>query len=396
MAWIIITILDPNMQPLPGVALNATSPQFGPWNGVTNCAGQFIPNLGPGHYDIRLSKPGYKEYTWPTDLGDCGPITQAMEYDNAPVTRDRIINVQGNFLNLYDSDDIPIWDAYLSTLLVQGNLTKFNEWIQRLRAMGSTHINLPIAYNYNEPLGWAPRYPIDGMDFTNHLGDFVPIVEHIQSLGFIPIIKLAMDGQAFDPNGWTYGWQWGLDNIERIANSLSAFINTALWSTGYDGCFPNWTRAQTILVLQRLRAVLGQTVCIDTEFAGPGSVGYCHMGNGAGDWTPDTLGILDNFSVEVMTYPPDPTGVQQVAARLLGGQAKNIDPANYLANQPPSDSNSYLAQMDKIKKINICLYEDIAFQIIRKQATTINAYNAALACANYGFSSFGNGLPTLP
>lgn len=384
MAWIIITVLDPNMQPLPGVALNATSPQFGPWSGQTNCAGQFIPNLGPGHYDIRLSKPGYKEITWPTDLGECGPITQAMEYDNAPVTRDRIINVQGNFCNLFDSEDIPIWDIYLSSLLAGGETAKFDDWITRLRAAGTTHLNVPISYNYNEPLGWAPVYPIKGMDFTKTLNDFRNVLEKIQSLGFIPIIKLAFDGQGFDPNGWTYGWQWGIDNAQRIIEALSDFVNTALWSTGFDGCFPNWTSVQTIQMLQLLRSILGATPCIDTEFSGPGSMGYCHMGGGESDWVPSKLGILDSFSVECIEFPPNLTGVQQVAARMLYTK-KNIEPAN--------DYRGCYLNAAGGKKINVGFYETCAFQIIRKQINSLNAKQAAQTGQHYGFQSFCNGQP---
>lgn len=384
MAYIIITILDPNMEPLSGVALNATSPTNGPWNGITNCAGQFIPNLAAGHYDIRLSKPGFKEITWPTDLADCGKISQAMEYDNITPSRDKIINVQGNFLNLFDSGDIPIWDIYLATLFVQGN-PKYNEWLNILRANNTTHINLAISYNYQEQLGWTNRYPFDGMDFTRDYDPFRAVVNDIQSKGFIPIIKLAMDGQDFDPVGWTYGWNWAMREMDTLAKELAAFNESALFSTGFDGCFPNWSPAQTKMLLQKMRAEFGDKACIDTEFSGPGTTGYIHMGNGAGDWVPDSLGILDSFSAMSMVIPPDSIGIQQIASRLLGPNSKNIDPSNA--------GPWYLQQMNAIKKINCGMYETCAFDIIRKKANSVQAKQIAQTCNNYGFQSFCNGQP---
>lgn len=389
MALIEITILDPHMNVVQGANLAATSPTNGPWQGVTDCAGHFTPDLAPGHYDIKITKPGFQEFDWPTDLGSSGRISQQIQYSSiVNPTRDQIINVQGNFLNLFDSDDTPVWDIYLATLLVQGKTAKFNEWINLLRQAGTKHINLAISYNYLEP---GVNYPYDGQDFTSHLNDFAAVVAQVQSLGFIPIIKLAFDGQGYDPVGWTYGWQWGMDNAASIINQLSQFVNSSLWSTGYDGCFPNWSPTQTVQILQLLRSILG-TGCIDTEFGGPGSVGYCHMGNGGADWTPDKLGILDNFSVELNTFPADSNGVQQTAARLLGGQARNIQPPNYLAGQPPSDTNCYLVNAGG-KKINICYYETVAFGAIRKQITSAQAIQAAQFGQNFGFSSFGNGQP---
>ncbi len=386
LALIQIHIQDPEGRPLSGVVLNATSPTVGPWSGVTDCAGNFIPMLSAAHYDIRLNKPGYKEYVWPTDLADCGVITQAMEYDNVNPTRDQIINVQGNFLNLFDSEDIPIWDIYLATLYVQGRLDKFNDWVNRLKSAGTTHVNLDISYNYNEYLDWAHGpYPFDGMDFTQDLNPFKEVVRVIRSKGFIPIIKLAMDGQDFDPIGWTHGWQWGMNHIDSIANILGEFNESALWSTGFDGCFPNWSPSQTQQMLQKMRATLGTKACIDTEFSGSGTMGYIHMGKGPGDWVPDNLGILDNFSIMSMVIPPDNTGAQQVASRILGPKSKNIEPSN----QGPY----YLQQMSGIKKINCCIYETCAFDEIRKRANSAQAIQIAQFFGNFGFTSFGNGLP---
>ncbi len=305
----------------------------------------------------------------------------------AKPTRDQIINVQGNFCNLFDSDGIPIFDIFIDELILNDQ-AKAIDWTNILKAANTTHVNLRLSGDYDENLGWISRYPIPGHDWTDNLSGFSQIIDWVQARGFIPIIKLALDGQSptgggYVNSGLTYGWEWGMNNMQRILSQLTKYTDSVLWSTGFDGCFPDWSRNQTIIMLQLLRDLLGPNACIDTEFSGPGTVGYSHMGNGPGDWMPDELGILDNFSIEVMTYPPDSVGVQQTASRLLGPAARNID--------PPNVGPYYLARLSK--KINICLYESIAFQAIRKLVTSENAREAARACANYGFSSFGNGLP---
>lgn len=367
-------------------------------SGVARYAGSGFCNFYTGPVlnppvitDILVDAPGFAPYSYFGETGQLiifGDKTLDIQVTLTPSfkkpSRDQIVNVKANLCNLFDSDGIPIFDIYLATLLMQGDTAKFNEWIDLLRSAGSTHINLALSYNYNEFLGWG-NYPLPGMDFTDNLGDFSNIIIQIQNLGFIPIIKLATDGQSYDPNGWTYGWQWGMDNLPRILPVFNTFINDVLWSTGFDGCFPDWSRQQTIDMLQMLRGNLGSDACIDTEFNGPGTVGYCHMGNGPGDWTPDTLGILDNFSVELKTYPPSSIGIQQTASRLLGPQASNISPENM--------GPYFLREMSTIKNINICMYETIAFQAIRKQVDTAQIKSVNRFCANFGFSSFGNGLP---
>src|SRR5260370_27592887 len=131
---------------------------------------------------------------------------------NSKPTRDQIINVKTDFANLRDNDDIPIFTPFILTLL-QNNPGKAEDWLNLLS--DDTHISLSISYDYNENLGWAPRYPIDGFDFTSNLSLFKNLVKQIISRGKIPDISLACDGQGIDPNGGTKGWQWGMNNIPR-------------------------------------------------------------------------------------------------------------------------------------------------------------------------------------
>ena len=384
MALVVWKTQDPNGNPIAAL-YSATSPTQGPWQAQGTPDGNCITDLGAAHYTVTITAWGFIPRILEADIADCGIITSALQYASFQPTRDEIINVRGNFLNLFDSEDIPIWDIYLATLFIQNKMDKFNDWITRLKNARTTHINLAISYNYDEQLGWINRYPFDGMDFTKDLDSFKAVVDKIRQLGFIPIIKLAFDGQGYDPVGWTYGWQWGMDNIKSLASSLAEYNENSLWSTGFDGCFPNWTPDQTRNILRKMRAELGDKAQIDTEFSGPGTYGYIHMGNGPADWVPDSLGILDNFSIMSMVIPPDATGTQQVASRILGPAAKNID--------PPNVGPYYLHQMDGIKNINRCIYETCAFDTIRKKANSSTAVMIAQYIANYGFESFGNGQP---
>lgn len=295
-------------------------------------------------------------------------------------SRDQVINVKANFCNLFDNDGWPIFEDFIDEV-VFNNPTKADDWAARLKAAGSTHLTLGMSGDYVEDLGWAPRYPVAGSDWTQNLAGFAKILDWVIDKGFIPFIKLPFDGQAYDPIFLTYGWQWGMDNVERISSELSDYLLSCLWSTGFDGCFPDWSADQTIQMLTKMKKFFPY---IDTEFGNE----YIHMGGGPSDWADDKLGLLDNFSIELLPAPEsgaqvDVTGIQQAASRLLGPEKKNISTIN--------DASWYL--QNTTKKPNICMFETVAYPISRKRCTSQDAIDVARVCAGYGFKSFGNGQP---
>lgn len=358
-------------------------------SGLTNSDGYIAFQTSQGDFHVRLLATNHKVVVQPVTLDNAnqeihfggdpnsGPPNTLhyppISFNQPSHDRDSIINVKANMCNLRDADDIPIFDVFIGGLILN-NLPKAGDWITRLLAAGTTHINISPSASYNEDLGWAPLYPIPAFDMGWTGDGFKLVIDYVLDNGLIPIIKLGLDGQS--------GWQYGIDNLANILPLYSNYYNLALWSTGYDGCFPTWNRDQTIQMLQLLRNLLGDQACIDTEFSGGGSVGYCHMGQGAADWASDKLGLLDNFSVEVMVYPPQEDGLAQTATRILGPSALNTPKEPY-----------YLAGLDK--KINMCLYENGAYQAIRKQITPQQSNEAQNPAAKYGFTSFGNGQPTI-
>ena len=295
-------------------------------------------------------------------------------------SRESILNVRANFCNLRDADDIPIFESFINYLILY-NQPKANDWINRLKAAGSTHINLALSIAYNENLGWTDVYPIPSLDLTNKLNAFNYCINYVQVRGLIPVVHLAFDGQDYDPVGWTYGWQWGMNNFERIANALGDNADYILWNAGFDGCFPDWSPDQFLQMYQFMRDVLGTNACLDAEFGGPQTWGYIHLGDGQADWTPNKLGILDCFSIEAKSWPIDMDGLQQIATRLLG-------PNCLIGPKEPY----YLIDIDK--PITINMFETNAYTSIRKQTTPEDAVNVANVCKSYGFNFFGNGLPT--
>lgn len=333
--------------------------------------------------DVLIDAPGFAPYSY---FGETGQLivfkdkTLDIECTLTPSfkkpSRSQIINVKANLCNLRDSDDIPIFDDYIDELIIN-NPAKAEDWVSRLRAAGSTHIDVSFSGDYPANLGWIERYPIKGIDWSNDIKGFGQIIKWVQNKGFIPIVKLALDGFTFDPGGNGVGYFWGFQHMERIAQELSEFNDSVLWSTGFDGCFPTWDPAQTIAMLRRMRNCFGPKACLDTEFSGPGTVGYSHMGQGVADWTADKLGILDNFSIELMVLPPNPEGVLETADRLIKGRKGPY----------------YLAPMDGIKDINICMYETVAVRAIRKLISPEDILSTNQFCASFGFTSFGNGQP---
>jgi hypothetical protein len=297
--------------------------------------------------------------------------------------RDRICNVQGNFCNILDADEIPIFDAFVDWLYYN-NRTKADDWVSRLTHAGSIHWNLDLSGDYNENLGWAPRYPIPGSDWTNNVDGLSKVIEWLLNKNFVVHLHLAADGHNYDPVGWTYGLPWALNNLPPIVTLLkNRFPKCILWNGGWDGCYPDWTPDETIHWLNFLKNLIGDDEYIAMEMSGPGSWGYNHLGNGPDDWTPYRLGIMDTYLMESSGVPLNEDGLQQIVARQLGPAKKNIDPKN--------DGPWYLNNL--VKKIYTCAWELSAAQFTRKQISETDSRSAASRCAYYGLTSFGNGFP---
>ena len=347
--------------------------------GITNQDGYVLFNFVPNNTDVEvyITCSNYRNYFQSLHLGSENlnyPISLIPSFSKP--SRERIINVKANLCNLYDANNNPIFEPMINWLIINAPDTAL-DWITRAKNAGSTHYNLAISCNYR-------NNPVPGMDLTNDLNTFSYIIDWVKTKGLIPIVKLAFDGQGYDPAGLTYGWQWGMNNVDRIANGLHKHIDSVLWSTGFDGCFPDWSPDQTIQMLRKMREVFGSTACLDTEFAGP-APGWCyiHLGNGSSDWSKDKLGILDHFSLEAQQFPIGfGEASQEIATRLLG-------PNCLIGPQTPY----YLEGLDKYIAIDV--YETVATWFYNGGiASSSDAIKTANIMRQYGFSVFGNGIPS--
>jgi hypothetical protein len=75
-------VQDPQGRALGGALIMAKNEAYGDWAGVTNPCGDFLASLGPGHYDLTITRPGYQPRTLPADLGDSGIVTIGLEPDS--------------------------------------------------------------------------------------------------------------------------------------------------------------------------------------------------------------------------------------------------------------------------------------------------------------------------
>jgi hypothetical protein len=349
--------------------------------------GNIPVSLTQGDYYLKICATGFKNYLQLITLdGDNQEI-----HVNAPggppntihlpslsfnkPSRARIINVMANLCNIWDATGLPIFEPFINQLILT-DINRANDWVARLKDNGSTHITTDITGDYNAYIPFLNgRYPIPGGDYTKNLDAFKRILDYLIGAELIPIVKSGADGQGYDPNGLTYGWQWGIENLPAIYAQLKNYHDQCLWSTSYDGGFADWSPDQLLQFLKMMRGSFGPENCIDAEFSGPGSISYIHLGNGAADWTPDKLGDLDCFSLELQVYPEDPEGLIQVAQRLL----------------QPESGVYYLSKVTK--DINISMYETTAYWSFRKYVSPDQNQQQARRLKTYGYTSFGNGVP---
>ena len=299
-------------------------------------------------------------------------------------TRDNIINVQSNFCNLRDDDDIPIFTEFITSLIFHGMISKFEDWMQRLDNVGSTHIDIGLTASYDENLGWINQYPIPDGNWSNDIIVVRDALDAIIEHGKIPHLHLNWDD---------FGLDWGFRNLPNIINQLVDYIPKILWDTGYDGCFPSWNRNQFISALYFLRHLLGPNGQIATEFAGPGGpLPYIDLGQGQGDYD----GPLQELDVLLLEYGTgqfdNKCGMQQQLTRLFG-------PRYPKPLIPGCDDHSgvyYLSAPRKRGILGVCAYEWVwggAFNQIRKLNVPADAVTIANGFKDYGFTSFGNGQP---
>lgn len=240
---------------LPGVVMQATSPTNGPWAGTTDCAGNFAPTLGHGHYSVDFFYHGVLvghrdwDLAWPPDA----PIKVGLDVaDVLPPkpARGQVCAVQVSLAGLtYTTQQYGSFPAWF-----YGKLNASDRLGARAvhRAAGDTHITIPISEAYKEPGTLWPADLADGYDYTQDLATFRAILTETIQAGFFIDVPLAGDGLGAgpgynDPVGRTYGYQWLMSNLQRILSSLQGLSGEGpdltpyiIFRPGWDAVFYGW------------------------------------------------------------------------------------------------------------------------------------------------------------
>lgn len=129
------------------------------------------------------------------------------------------------------------------------------------RAVGDTHMMVPISCAYREPGTLWPDVITNGEDLAYDLPKFKARLREVICEGFFPEIPLAGDahsirkdgsiikqGEYNGPIGNGYGYEWLLQNLARILKAVRGDADSecpdgedltvyCLWVPGFDGVF---------------------------------------------------------------------------------------------------------------------------------------------------------------
>lgn len=167
----------------------------------------------------------------------------------AKPTRDELIHISCPLQGLLiptDYGNIPWFEPAIGWI----NASNRQSVYAAKRARGDTHVAVTISGSYKEP--GQPYFNIPGVDYSNQLDILTALLSEIicagthLSSGFKILLTLAGDGMSNpsggynDPVGMTYGFQWLMNNIERIRTGLDLVSPWIVWDPGYDGIVPAW------------------------------------------------------------------------------------------------------------------------------------------------------------
>jgi len=315
-----IRTLTQTGSPLGGVSIHAESPN-GPWNAVTDDCGWFNAYLHDGEYDVTFSKPGYANTVEKWNLGNPpkNPILVGLTAGVPPFpTRDQVCDVfsgfQGIYINTQQFGRIPAFGPECGAL----NDTDTSSYCQQMKGFKFTHTEFDLSWQYSES---DYQYPVPGMDLAYNLDEACRRVALMVNNGMRVKVTLAGDGMSVsdnpqqgqynDPQGWTYGFQWLMNNLERI---LLAFKNYpgmdltrhCIFVPGYDGVFYGWGIPGEVPDLQPQRVIdFGnkfRSILPNGYLGIEHSTGKIPVGESGQDWK--TNGPLDAYDTLLSEYDP--------------------------------------------------------------------------------------------
>lgn len=377
-------IANKSGKPLAGAIVRAKCATQGDWALETDCAGKINPFLTvPAVYELEISAPGYISETRTWNLGDPSDkiILIGLEVDpnafpNYP-TRDQVCNVfcgfQGVSILTREFGWIPAFGPETSSLAEDDLIS----YCQQMKKLGFTHVEYDLSWRYVEP---DYQYPVPGKDSTSPSGllDACHRCEIIIQQGMFIKMSLAGDGLSVgtpnnygynDPQGWTYGYEWLIENLGRLlfaftnynGHDLSRFI---IWFPGYDGVFYGWTKVETPdLQPDRVLAFgrLFRTILPDGYLGIEHTPGKIPVGEGSNDYVAG--GRMDDFDTVASEFNPFQLNSDDTW-QIVGRFAK---PFNRPPDMPSGDDEHpdyYLHDCSRGKRFYI-MYELLTYLWVR-------------------------------
>lgn len=255
----------------------------------------------------------------------------------APPSRDQLCGVRCTFQGLtvvtQQYGTLPLFDPAIGWFTLAADRQAAYDV---KAAAGDTHINLTISGQYAEA----------GQAYANVVGrDYTQDIPALRALlteaicagvsrgvpnGFRILLALAGDGMSVnwnpqpgeynDPAGWTYGFEWLMENFQRIWSALRGdhgeWPDLTPWilpMPGYDGVVPAWQPFTCVNeYVRHARSVAGPHAALAIEL----SAGYCVWSGEANDWaTPDG----QMFDVIVSEFPYQMGPPLAIPSSLLSG-----------------------------------------------------------------------------
>lgn len=228
--------------------------------------------------------------------------------------------------------------------------------VQPGRVGGDTHISIGISEAYIEPGTLWPYELQLGYDYTQNLDAFRAILTEVIQDCFLIDLPLAGDGMSVnddpqpgqynDPQGNTYGYQWLMNNFERIALALKGNGTPAqpdltpfiIFRPGWDAVFYGWGVKGEVPDQQpdRVRKFgeLFRRVLPNGYLAIEHTPGNIPCGEGGGDYTPGGLmWAYDTIMSEFNTVHQD--SCWQVVARMVRSYTRPPDQPSGDDPNPP-------------------------------------------------------------
>lgn len=388
-----IQVLDSRGNGLAGVFIDAKSDN-GDWQAITQPCGWFNPYLAAGKYHVTFSKAGYKDEVQDWELGDApkAPIFVGLEsaggvFPNYP-TRDQVCDVFCGFQGISILTKQYGWIQAFGPECGALNDEDTISYCQQMREFGFTHVEFAISWRYDEP---DFDYPVPGMDLAYNLQEVARRLDLIIRQGMF--IKFSMSGDGLsinddpqqgeynDPQGWTYGFQWAMNNLQRVLDGLSDYQGHDLtrfcaFVPGYDGVFYGWGKNGEVPDLQPQRVIdFGnhfRQIKPNGNLLIHHSTGKIPVGESGKDWT--TGGPLDAYDGLMSEY--DPFNLHSDNTWQIVGRCANpyIRPPDQPAGDDPHPP--YIIEPCSRGKRFYNMYELLTYRWVRKQVSIAECNDA--------------------